>query len=204
MQNDEYIEGLKVKAYELLDENKFNEAIEAYRKIILLGELSREVRINSSVSETEAQLSFAREVSKIDGWLSSFYEAEVAVKVGRYPIAIKICSELLETCKFAMKDEVTVRILRLRAACKGGYENELIEDFLKIWEVGRMDRMFRLIRKTIIKDIAKIENPNMKSSLLEILKHNSVSPDVSEFILKKANELDALKILIQKIAPRKT
>ena len=184
---------LKHHAANCLEKNDFPKAIEIYRRLVSLGDFSIDTLSNLSVSEDQERLAFAREVSRIDGWNSKYYQAQVASVIKRYAYTIKVCTDVIESFDLEVEDEVRVRLLRFKSSCLCGDRQLLIADFLAVWRSGNISRSFRLLRKGMLKNIAAIQDPNMYGILMDLAKKEELPIEIIDFINKKSEELKSLK-----------
>jgi len=191
---------LRRDAYEYLEANEFSKALETYRKLVSVGDYSRETLGNLSVCEDQERLAFARKVSNPDEWISRLYEAQVALEIRRFEYAIKICTDVLRSFRIETEDALRVRVVRFRSSCLSGHKKLLMEDFLAIWHSGNIKRSFVTLRKVILRDIARIQHPDMHDVLADLARRQGLPVQAANFINDKARELSSLKTLLESIA----
>jgi len=124
--------------------------------------------------------------------------------------AVDLCSAWMVLSPEA--NHTRARIWRYRAAlaCRNGnaaFRRRMTEvardDFGFIWALGRGQDVFRVLRKTLLREIAGVNDASGIPLLLELEKALSDEPQLLEFLQRKRGELQTLGTVLEEVASRR-
>ena len=125
------------EADSLLEHNQFAQARDAYRSILISGCASRKAIANLGVADNEERLAFWRSVLERfpqDAEYRMGYANELMLS-GHLSQAMQACTEMLENST-EMREQLLIRLLRLRAAARSAMLDYFVEDFVRYGTQG--------------------------------------------------------------------
>jgi len=196
---------LEREAYSHLDECRFAEAREAYRRVALAKTPTVAMLCNLGVAEERERLAFARVIAERypENMKCRLHEATTMLVCHVPNWAVLLCTDLLQLAK-SPKEEMEVRCWRFRAAarCRDRY-SEFLEDFTAIWRMGDQYDWARLGRGMLLEEVAALTNRESLPMLEELDRGQWNSTGVAELIRTKIAELRLLADAIEELGMRK-
>jgi hypothetical protein len=185
---------LEREAYAHLDEGRFAEAREAYRRAFLAKTPTSSMLFNLPVAEDRERIAFAHVVAQQypTNMRCRLAEARTMFVCQTYQWAVRLCTDLLQLTELP-KEQLEVRSLRFRAAARCRRPpGEFLEDFAAIWRMGEHHDVARLYRGTLLEEIAGLTNCEALPMLEELEKGQWNAAGVAELIRAKITELRLL------------
>lgn len=178
----------------LLDENRFAEARDAYRSVLIAGHVSPRALGNLCVAETEERLAFRRLLSSLFPEDVECRLTEVAelISSNRAAHALRSCTELLEKTS-SPKEQSLVRVARLRAAARCGDFQFFAEDFRAVWGAEATVEGMRRFRSGLLELVSGITDKRAIPVLRAMAADQLGTDSRFGFLAAKAAELEALE-----------
>ncbi len=186
----------------LLEQNRFSEAKLAYRAVLESGVASSRAIINLEVAEGEDRLAFLRSLVARYPEEMEYRIAQVneLILAGRADHAIQFCTLMLGKTT-ELREQLLIRLLRLRAAAQSWRCESYVEDFREVWNAGETVPGFDRMRRTLIESISGCTRVEAIPSFQALAEGRIVSEALVQFIQAKVTELRALEECMKSEVP---
>lgn len=184
-----------------LEEHDFAGAREAYRAAALHAPPTPTTLGNLSIAEDQERLQFRRMLSQqypesVEARLS---EADVLLAIHRPALAVRLYTELLQTCNTDLQHTLPIRLRRFQAAVHSGDAQALREDFTAIWLAGETLPPAKRFRARLLHGLAGLADAKAMSSLETLAEQAWLPPQVQQFFAVKVKELQALAMVLPEL-----
>lgn len=194
---------LQDEATHLLENNRYADARDAYRKAAIVELPTRDLLISLRVAEELEQLEFSQHLR--DKYPHSLIIAEYDINNllqldSQWTAhAVLRCTELLQTSNLEPTEELKLHNLRFYAVTRASYyaardaTRLFIEDFSEVWRTGANTPLARRLRRQLLSNIASM-NEHKGILLLEaLMKEQWLPTNIRNFLQVKLEELRFLE-----------
>lgn len=186
---------------ELLEENKFGEAREFFRKALEEGAPSKKYLFNLSVAENQEILEFRRNLRNKHSQ-SLICQIDFANHLGQngyYSQALGVFQELVNKTKTNLKQNIEVRLSRINICLKVKQFRVFQEDFIYIWKASNQVPGASLFRPRLVKMVASLNELQALDIVLSLGKEPSFPDGLKSFLEKKGEELGKLNEILNSL-----
>jgi hypothetical protein len=184
---------LLVQAEQLLEENRYSEAAKLFQRAAHQQLPTSAHLMNWSVADEQARLS---ELRAIAGKYPCSLECHLWVinqllRIGMGGQAAAYCTEIIDAFRDP-KDELQIRLLRLRAELSGRKIGHVVEDFLRAWHAELSLTSLARVRSRLLRHIAAINDEQLLPVLEELYQNKEIEDQAGLFMTRKIEEMKLL------------
>jgi len=193
-------EELIQRAVARYDNDEWADAAADFRAVFQAKSLPLKYMAFLHISEREASIAFLRELAS-DHPDSLGYQLQYVhglSSAGRYRVAVRVLSELLESQPWVWQDEYKIRFVRFDCAIGSSqdvlnWRDQIVEDFTFLWRAMDLHMPARKFKKRFLRRLAAVNNLNSAEVFRELAELSFLDEASKRCLRAKAAELHELE-----------